>query len=141
MFFVFGKRKAPVTKTDCSKIYWHGDVTSGPNRWFDKSSQFLCQSNGKLGFIGEHSMADGMPVVALCSRVKKLQYGLLKNEEDDRQDENDNEEAKMPCIQNIFEDVFKSMDNNTSETIEKLLDRGMIVKFEFYFDWFNLKSL
>lgn len=121
-----------MTKTESAKIYWHGDITSGSNRWFDKSMQFLFQSNGKLGFVGEHAMADGMPVVALCNRIKNLPYESLKKEchskmknEDNCTVDDDVQEVLLPVIQNIFEDAFIGLDTEGNKSIARLLDKGM----------------
>ena len=64
----------PLSLQQCGINYWHGDRASGHNRWFDKSMQFVCTENGKVGFIGEHSMMDGMPAVNLCSHVVNTKY-------------------------------------------------------------------
>jgi carnitine O-acetyltransferase len=53
----------PLSLKQCGINYWHGGKESGHNRWFDKSMQFVCTKNGKVGFIGEHSMMDGMPAL------------------------------------------------------------------------------
>ena len=64
----------PLSLQQCGINYWHGGKESGHNRWFDKSMQFVCTENGKVGFIGEHSMMDGMPAVNLCSHVMNTKY-------------------------------------------------------------------
>ncbi len=112
-----------MTKTECANIYFHGNKISGPNRWFDKSMQFLCQSNGKLGFMGEHSMVDGMPVVALCNHIKQLQYESLRSTSHEKEEGN-RVGAKLPVIQNIFEDALCALNSEDSKTIEKRLDKG-----------------
>jgi len=49
---------------------WHGDVTHSANRWFDKSIQIVVSDQpGHVGFIGEHTMADGMPTLGLCKAL------------------------------------------------------------------------
>ena len=45
---------------------WHGNRTHSSNRWYDKSFQLVVNRQGQLGYIGEHSMADCMPAMALC---------------------------------------------------------------------------
>ena len=64
----------PLSLQQCGINYWHGGKESGHNRWFDKSMQFVCTENGKVGFVGEHSMMDGMPAVNLCSHVVNTKY-------------------------------------------------------------------
>ncbi|KZT07250.1 carnitine acetyl transferase [Laetiporus sulphureus 93-53] len=64
-----------------SRLLWHGAVTVPAdgvpmaenlgmrNRWMDKPLQFVVADDGKAGFVGEHSIMDGTPTVALCDRV------------------------------------------------------------------------
>lgn len=64
---------------DHSRNLWHGAVvpqsgTALPqlglrNRWMDKPCQFVVFADGKAGFVGEHSVMDGTPTVALCDHV------------------------------------------------------------------------
>jgi carnitine O-acetyltransferase len=42
-------------------LFLTGHLSSGHNRWFDKSIQLFVTENGKAGLQGEHSMMDGMP--------------------------------------------------------------------------------
>ena len=69
------EHQEPVSKKQGSEIFWTGGITSGHNRWFDKSIQITCTSNGKAGMTGEHSMMDGMPVVGYCDYITKKPYG------------------------------------------------------------------
>ena len=69
------ENESPISKKQGSEIFWTGGLTSGNNRWFDKSIQLICTSNGKAGMAGEHSMMDGMPVVGYCDYITKKPYG------------------------------------------------------------------
>lgn len=60
---------APVTLEERAHQYWHGD---GQNRWFDKPLEFIINSNGTSGFIGEHSMMDGTPTHRLNDYINML---------------------------------------------------------------------
>jgi carnitine O-acetyltransferase len=52
---------------------FHGNGES--SRWYDKSIQLVVtRRGGKLGLIGEHSMADGMVAVKLCQYLRNLTY-------------------------------------------------------------------
>lgn len=66
--------EAPVSRKQCGDIFWTGGLSSGHNRWFDKSIQIMCANNGKAGLIGEHSMMDGMPMVCYADHVTRNTY-------------------------------------------------------------------
>ena len=68
------ENQEPVSKKQTSEILWTGSLTSGHNRWFDKSIQLIATKNGKAGMNGEHSMMDGMPVVGFCDYITKKSY-------------------------------------------------------------------
>ena len=38
----------------------------------------MCSNNGKAGLIGEHSMMDGMPMIAFSDHVTKITYADAK---------------------------------------------------------------
>ena len=68
----------PVNIIDDSKMLWHGRWRKEHhqhaylglrNRWVDKPVQFIVYDNGKAGLMGEHSVMDGTPTVALCDAV------------------------------------------------------------------------
>ncbi len=44
----------PITFRELANRYWHGYRESYMNRWYDKSINLMCQSNGKLGFLGKY---------------------------------------------------------------------------------------
>lgn len=61
-----------------STALWHGGYSKKGhehpllglrNRWVDKPVQFIVYDNGKAGIMGEHSVMDGTPTVALCDAV------------------------------------------------------------------------
>jgi len=68
------ENESPISKKQGSEIFWTGGLSSGNNRWFDKSIQLICTNNGKAGMAGEHSMMDGMPVVGYCDYITKKSY-------------------------------------------------------------------
>lgn len=68
------ENETPVSKKQISEILFTGGLSSGNNRWFDKSIQLICTNNGKAGMTGEHSMMDGMPVVGFCDYITKKSY-------------------------------------------------------------------
>jgi carnitine O-acetyltransferase len=70
-------QEAPVSRAEVAKLHlWGGGATmeAGANRWFDKSVQLMVSQNAKAGFMGEHSMMDGMPCVGLADALTKMTY-------------------------------------------------------------------
>ncbi|CAB9525485.1 Carnitine O-palmitoyltransferase 2, mitochondrial [Seminavis robusta] len=68
--------EAPVSRDEGAYLWLHGmnplDGDTKPcNRWFDKSIQLIVAKNGKTGFLGEHTMMDGMPLVGFAEHVAK----------------------------------------------------------------------
>jgi len=122
-------KSTPITKDECASIYWHGNKISGYNRWFDKSMQLTCQANGNLGFMGEHSMMDGMPAVGLCSHIKKCDYKTLKDRYLNHHSDNDDistlcSSSALPQIKNIFETAMGNVNDNDMITIENALKKA-----------------
>jgi hypothetical protein len=76
--------------------------------------------------MGEHSMADGMPAVALCNHIKQLEYGGLKSRcyDTDSNSEGSSLSKQVPLIQNIFSDAISTMDSNDINTMQESLDKG-----------------
>ncbi|KAL8929234.1 MAG: hypothetical protein Q9208_001317 [Pyrenodesmia sp. 3 TL-2023] len=60
---------SPVTLEERAHQYWHGD---GQNRWYDKPLEFIINTNGTSGFLGEHSMMDGTPTHRLNDYINML---------------------------------------------------------------------
>ena len=57
------------------------------NRWMDKSLQLVCTANGKMAYVGEHSMLDAAPVIPLIKRIIKTTYHRLSSKQ--AQEENE----------------------------------------------------
>jgi carnitine O-acetyltransferase len=70
--------EAPVSRQECGSLFWTGGLTSGQNRYFDKSIQIMVANNGKAGLIAEHSMMDGMPVIGYADFVCKMSYARAR---------------------------------------------------------------
>lgn len=66
--------ESPISRTECANVFWTGHHSSGHNRWFDKSIQLMVTENGKAGLIGEHSMMDGMPMIAFANSITQSPY-------------------------------------------------------------------
>lgn len=96
--------KELITPIERGEAYWHGGLSHGMNRWHDKSIQMICSDNGKLGFLGEHSMGDGMPMVGLCQHIIKTNYDSTKCEAALSPFEN----AKL--VSHIFQDCLPALD-------------------------------
>jgi len=107
----------PATLQDCIPTYWYGGTGSSMNRWFDKSIQILCQSNGKVAYMGEHSMVDGTPAAGVCDHINQLKYKQLS--------ERPSENMGVPVIQDIFEKVMESV--MESDEIKSSILKGEVV--------------
>ena len=94
----------PVSRKQCSELFLHGNITSGNNRWFDKSIQIIVTNNGKAGFLGEHSMMDGMPMVGLANHITATTYAVAK-----QQSVENNSVPFNGGVENIFEGVAPSL--------------------------------
>ena len=105
----------------CATKYWHGGQTSGGNRWADKSIQLICSKNGKVGFVGEHSMMDGMPAVGFCNYIQEETYG--------KQQHQDQSGVTIAEVSNIFEDAFSVLSPDDRDTLQQYIDKA---KADFY---------
>lgn len=66
-FLVCFDKVSPFSRDEIAHECWHG---YGKNRWFDKSMQFIVFSNGKAGFLGEHSMFDATTPAHVCNYIQ-----------------------------------------------------------------------
>mmetsp|Transcript_11703 Transcript_11703/g.13575 ORF Transcript_11703/g.13575 Transcript_11703/m.13575 type:complete len:636 (-) Transcript_11703:142-2049(-) len=57
IFAVVFESSKPVTRVEVGRALLHGN---GRNRFWDKSFMLTVFDNGKMGYIGEHSMSDGL---------------------------------------------------------------------------------
>jgi carnitine O-acetyltransferase len=107
-----------------ARHYWHGNGTS--NRWYDKSIQLIVSQNGCLGYVGEHSMMDGMPAVGLCQHLTQKSYR-------ERHDMSASAPTRLssatPLVKNIFEPVMKNLKPAERLKLQQLVSRA---KFNFH---------
>ena len=106
------------TSQQCGIKYWHGGQSSGGNRWADKSIQLICSKNGKVGFVGEHSMMDGMPAVGFCNHIQEEIY-----ETQERQGESG---LSITEVKNIFEDAFSVLSPDDREKLQQYIDKAKV---------------
>lgn len=112
--------EAPVSRKQCADIFWTGGLSSGKNRWFDKSIQIMVTKNGKAGLIGEHSMMDGMPMIALANHITNTSYeSVASKEETDR--------ALFSVAEGSVQDIFvactKALSDNKSK-IPQMIEKA-----------------
>ena len=55
-------------------LHGHGPHVNGANRWFDKTIQLICSPDGVSGICYEHSVAEGIAVVAVVTDVVNQVY-------------------------------------------------------------------
>ncbi|RJE19312.1 polyketide synthase [Aspergillus sclerotialis] len=67
-FMVCLDRACPQTPKERMSQIWNA---TEPNRWYGKSLQFVICDNGVSGFIGEHSLIDGMEVRYLTMHMQE----------------------------------------------------------------------
>lgn len=108
----------PVSREQCANIFWTGGLTSGHNRWFDKSIQIVCTKNGKAGLIGEHSMMDGMPVIGLADHITRVSYrdALQKSKTMDSRG------SSNSCVFNIFQGCL--LDSRSKFLIDGMVEKS-----------------
>lgn len=99
----------PISRRQFSEILLYGGENSQSNRWFDKSIQIICTENGKAGLLGEHSMMDGMPMVALADHICKTSYSDAASRSSPAKGNND--------VRDIFSSVNASIHNSSIENL------------------------
>jgi len=117
--------EVPVSRKQSSEVFWHGNVSSGHNRWFDKSIQIMCTDNGKAGLIGEHSMMDGMPMVRLADHITKTTYRIAKKKILKSNNLSASETSSGGGVTNIFErcaELLSSGDSKSELFVNKAKD-------------------
>eukprot|EP00804_Cyclotella_cryptica_P024825 CCRYP_001770-RA/>CCRYP_001770-RA protein AED:0.34 eAED:0.34 QI:323/1/1/1/0.8/0.66/6/2282/674 len=114
------ENEEPTSKKQASEIFWTGGLSSGHNRWFDKSIQLICTNNGKAGMAGEHSMMDGMPVVGFCDFITKKSYGEIATKSHASGHEHESAEKN---VKDIFADCLADLYSSGSNT-NSLVDRS-----------------
>jgi carnitine O-acetyltransferase len=92
----------PVSRKQCAELFLHGNHSSGNNRFFDKSIQLFVTNNGKAGFMGEHSMMDGMPMVGMADHVTATTYAAATQRPNATQ-------STRVQVKNIFDDANLSL--------------------------------
>lgn len=100
---------------ECAEWCLHGGLSSGHNRWFDKSIQVICSETGKAAYVGEHSMMDGMPVVGLADQMTKWTWQAACESTQVATNVNN-------CnVRPVFEEAFANM---ATQRIEPLVHKG-----------------
>ena len=111
--------QTPFSREQCANIFWTGGLKSGYNRWFDKSIQIVCTKNGKAGYVGEHSMMDGMPAVGLCAHITRSKYSRLLGNCSKKQAE---KASNFATVRNLFKETFPSFLSH--DIFPDLIDSG-----------------
>ncbi len=123
--------KEPVSRSECGNIFWTGGLSSGNNRWFDKSIQIMCTNNGKAGLIGEHSMMDGMPMIQYADYVTKNTYSDALQKSSASASASASSGATVSAsasassggVENIFQDCFDSLSSGDSN-VHSMVAKG-----------------
>lgn len=131
----------PSTLVAHSRDCWHGPVSDGVliglrNRWVDKPIQYVVFDHAEAGFMGEHSVMDGTPMVRMCDEI--LGY-LVDPAFDQRQsvDESSKPQAMDREFTKATEKAIAQADNaamdlinsQTLEVLETRYGKAAIKKF------------
>ncbi len=92
----------------------------------------MCTKNGKAGLIGEHSMADGMPMIDLADYLTKNSYSDVKF----KSSSNSRLSSSHNGVENIFKNCTNALVSGDSK-VESMVMKGMVVRS---LDLFNLLS-
>ncbi|GKZ01379.1 carnitine O-acetyltransferase mitochondrial [Mayamaea pseudoterrestris] len=121
--------ESPVSRNETAKLLLWGGNSSGKNRWFDKSVQIIVSENATAGFMGEHSMMDGMPCVGLADIMTRMTY--------DKCLEADYGSSDDECVVTpVFEEALRALAAN-GNVIGSWQDKAK----EDYFELVNKHSL
>eukprot|EP00541_Cyclophora_tenuis_P014511 CAMPEP_0116574486 /NCGR_PEP_ID=MMETSP0397-20121206/19421_1 /TAXON_ID=216820 /ORGANISM="Cyclophora tenuis, Strain ECT3854" /LENGTH=360 /DNA_ID=CAMNT_0004103257 /DNA_START=81 /DNA_END=1163 /DNA_ORIENTATION=- len=100
--------------------YWHGNISCGGNRWFDKPIQLVVSmQNGKMGYTGEHSMNDGMHALAFSQYLRGQSY---KNQQSSL--ESTRASDINPKVSNVFQDLYAGLSSDERKVMEGLIDKA-----------------
>lgn len=58
-------------------LHGQGSKLNTPNRWFDKTMQFIIGADGAVGLCYEHSPSEGIAVVDLIEHLLKYLYVIF----------------------------------------------------------------
>jgi carnitine O-acetyltransferase len=101
----------PRSRTECGELFLSGGMTSGENRWFDKSIQLIVAENGKSAALCEHSMMDGMPCVNYAGFITNSSYDDVKKRSPEWN-------TTSPKAIDIFGDVLEKIDGGNLRKLE-----------------------
>jgi len=107
------ENEEPSSMKDAADEIWTGGLSSGHNRWYDKSIQIIVSKNGKAGMCGEHSMMDGMPTVGFCDHITKVPYADRAAAES----ASGEYEIAEECVKDIFADCVEDLTSEGSGVI------------------------
>ena len=116
----------PMSDRDMALLLWHGNVKHSANRWFDKSIQ-LVMKQGRLGLIGEHSMADGMPAVGFCDHLVKRSAELLREKQMPRHGDESVSAVTHNSdtnVSNIFADSLENLEQDQQGELIRRVDEA-----------------
>jgi carnitine O-acetyltransferase len=104
--------ESPRSRTECGELFLSGGMSSGENRWFDKSIQLVVTDNGKSAAVCEHSMMDGMPCVNFAGYITNFNYDAIRKRSNGSSNES-------PKVIDIFGDVIEKMEGEKLRKLER----------------------
>ena len=103
--------------TETAKRLWHGNLVNSANRWADKSFQLVVSQDGTIGYVGEHSLSDGMPAIGLCVHI--MDHGRVQ---DDNHPDASKVTSMTPKVEPLFREAFRQLDKGAVQEIQAHVD-------------------
>jgi len=99
----------PESHQDGAELFLSGGTDAGENRWFDKSINLIVTENGKAAMLCEHSMMDGMSLVALADHLTRTSYDAVKSEETTN--------GSTTKVIDVFADAFANLSDDGESAV------------------------
>lgn len=106
----------PESHQDGAELFLSGGTDAGENRWFDKSINLIVTENGKAAMLCEHSMMDGMSLVALADHLTRTSYDAVKSEETTN--------GSTTKVIDVFADAFANLSDDGESAVASAVTNG-----------------
>ncbi len=107
-------------------LHGNGKHFNGANRWFDKTIQVVCSADGVSGICYEHSVAEGIAVVAVLTDVLQSKDEVHIDEDFEKANE-----AEIRQIDFKINDQIRDSIQEALEAFKNLVDDTDVEVFRF----------